>query len=91
MADDVWDWCEKTSARGRTVTVKVKWQNFQICTRARTLPSPIADRASLREHSVALVRTVYPIRTGIRLVGVTLSQFRRHEEPEVSLFRQAAG
>lgn len=88
MADDVWDWCEKTGARGRTVTVKVKWQDFQTCTRSRTLPSPVADRESLREHSVALARTVYPIRTGIRLVGVTLSQFRRHEEPEVSLFSQ---
>ncbi len=25
MADDVWDWCEKTGGRGRTVTVKIKW------------------------------------------------------------------
>jgi len=24
MANDVWDWCEKTGGRGRTVTVKVK-------------------------------------------------------------------
>ncbi|MCB8883352.1 DNA polymerase IV [Acidisoma cellulosilytica] len=90
MADDVWDWCEKTGARGKTVTVKVKWQDFEICTRSRTMPNPFADRGSLREHSVALVRSVYPIRTGIRLVGVTLSQFRRHDEPEASLFSQAA-
>ena len=86
MADDVWDWCEKTGARGRTVTVKVKWQDFQVCTRSRTLPTPVADPESLQDHSVALVRTVYPIRTGIRLVGVTLSQFRRHDEPKTSLF-----
>ena len=89
MADEVWDWCEKTNARGRTVTVKVKWQDFQIATRSRTLPNVIADRTSLREQSIALVRTHYPIKTGIRLVGVTLSQFRRHEEPEISLFSQA--
>jgi DNA polymerase-4 len=29
MADDVWAWCEKTGERGRTVTVKVKWADFQ--------------------------------------------------------------
>lgn len=86
MADDVWDWCEKTGARGKTVTVKVKWQDFQVCTRSRTLASPVADRESLREQSVALVKSVYPIRTGIRLVGVTLSQFKRHAELEASLF-----
>lgn len=89
MADDVWQWCEKTGARGRTVTVKVKWQDFQNCTRSRTLTSPVSDRASLQAHSLALVRSLYPIRTGIRLVGVTLSQFRRHEEPEISLFSLA--
>jgi DNA polymerase-4 len=29
MADDVWAWCEKTGARARTVTVKIKWADFQ--------------------------------------------------------------
>jgi hypothetical protein len=29
MADDVWGWCEKASAFGRTVTVKVcSWRRF---------------------------------------------------------------
>jgi DNA polymerase-4 len=35
MADDVWAWCEKTGARGRTVTVKVKWDDFQQSTRSQ--------------------------------------------------------
>ena len=38
MADDVWSWCERTGARGRTVTVKIKWADFQQCTRSRTCP-----------------------------------------------------
>lgn len=88
MVDDVWDWCEKTGARGRRVTVKVKWQDFRISTRSRTLANPVPDRASLQEHGIALVRSVYPIKTGIRLVGVALSQFRRHEAPETNLFSQ---
>ena len=29
MADDVWTWCEKANARGRTVTVKIKWADFR--------------------------------------------------------------
>ena len=75
MADDVWAWCEKTGARARTITVKIKWADFQQATRSRSLPSPVADRETLRRASLDLVRSVHPPRLGIRLVGVTLSNF----------------
>ena len=75
MADDVWAWCEKTGARARTVTVKIKWADFQQATRSRSLPSPVADHETLRRVSLDLVRWVFPPRLGIRLVGVTLSNF----------------
>ena len=46
MADDVWGWCEKAGTFGRTVTVKVKFADFQQVTRGRSLPTPIARRAT---------------------------------------------
>ena len=73
MADDVWAWCEKTGGRGRTVTVKIKWADFQQSTRSRSLGAPVDSRAVLHEASLALIRSVYPVPKGIRLVGVTLS------------------
>jgi len=79
MADDVWDWCEKTGARGRTVTVKVKWADFRQCTRSRSRAAPVSRREALHECSLALIRSVYPLRAGIRLVGVTLSGFQGDE------------
>jgi DNA polymerase-4 len=75
MADDVWAWCEKSGSRGRTVTVKVKWADFQISTRARSHPAPIGSRDALARASVELVRAVFPPTKGVRLVGVTLSNF----------------
>jgi DNA polymerase-4 len=87
MADDVWAWCEKTGARGRTVTVKVKWADFQQATRSRSLASPISDQHTLRRTNLDLVRSVYPPRTGIRLVGVTLSNF----EQEIALKDEQLG
>jgi len=75
MADDVWAWCERTGARSRTVTVKVKWADFQQSTRSRSAASAIGSRPMLREMSLALVRSLYPPRMGIRLVGVTVSNF----------------
>ncbi len=75
VADDVWAWCEKTAQRGRTVTVKIKWGDFQQSTRSRSFSSPLDSRAKLHEASLALVRSVFPPARGVRLAGVTLSKF----------------
>jgi DNA polymerase-4 len=75
MADEVWAWCEKANAFGRTVTVKVKFADFQIATRSRSFPSAIARHEALRQASITLVRMVLPATKGIRLLGVTVSNF----------------
>jgi DNA polymerase-4 len=72
---------------GRTVTAKIKFADFKIATRSRTLPGPVADRETLRTVAVELVRTVYPPRTGIRLLGVTVSNF---DAPETATAAQMA-
>ena len=76
MADDVWGWCEKTNCLGRTVTVKIKWADFQISSRSRSTEAPIETRAKLHELALELIRSVFPPPKAIRLVGVTLSNFR---------------
>ncbi len=75
MADDVWAWCERTGARGRTVTVKIKWADFQRSTRCQSFPSSVDGRTKLHEASLGLIRSVFPPPKGVRLVGVTLSNF----------------
>ena len=77
MAADVWAWCEKAGAFGRTVTVKVKFANFQQVTRSRSFPTAIAQHELLQQASVELVRTLLPTEKGIRLLGVTVSNFDR--------------
>jgi DNA polymerase-4 len=85
MADDVWDWAERTATSGRTVTVKVKFSDFRQVTRSRSVAAPVPDRAALHRIARDLVRTVYPPRAGIRLVGVTLSALAPASEPEEPL------
>ncbi len=80
MADDVWEWCEKTGGRGRTVTVKIKWADFQQSTRSQSLARPVDSRATLHEASLGLIRSVFPPLKGIRLVGVTLSNFAGQQD-----------
>ncbi|NIJ67055.1 DNA polymerase-4 [Sphingomonas leidyi] len=76
MAEDVWTWCDQAQEFGRTVTVKVKYGDFQIITRSRSLTAGLVDRReTLRDMSLALIRSVLPTPKGIRLVGVTVSNF----------------
>jgi DNA polymerase-4 len=76
MADDVWAWCEKAQAFGRTVTIKVKFEDFRQVTRSRSFSSSVARHDLLRQASVELVRTLLPTAKGIRLLGVTVSNFQ---------------
>jgi len=75
MADDVWAWCEKSRAFGRTVTVKIKYADFRQATRSRTLTANITSQETLRNVSLDLVRKIFPPEMGIRLLGVTVSGF----------------
>jgi DNA polymerase IV len=84
MADDVWAWCEKTNWRGRTVTVKIKWADFQIFTRSRSMEIPIQTREKLHQVALDLIRSVFPPPKGVRLVGVTLSIFRSQTASEAA-------
>ena len=84
MADDVWGWCEKARAYGRTVTVKIKYADFQQITRSRTMASFITSRDDLHAASIRLVRTIYPVSKGIRLVGVTLSSFDHNDAADAA-------
>jgi len=73
VLDDVWGYCERTGIAGRTVTVKVKYADFQIITRSRTLAAPVNSRAELEQTSVELVRQIFPLEKRVRLLGVSLS------------------
>jgi DNA polymerase-4 len=58
---------------GRTITLKLRYADFQTVTRSKTLPTPISDAASIEDAITALFDTLMPLRLGVRLLGATLS------------------
>lgn len=82
MADQVWDWCERTRTSGKTVVVKARYADFRIVTRSKTLGSAVASHADLVVVAERLVATLFPLRAGIRLVGVTLASLEGMAEAE---------
>jgi DNA polymerase IV len=90
VLEDVWSYCERTGIAGRTVTVKIKYADFQIVTRSRTLPQPVNSRRELEQTSIELVRQIFPLEKRVRLLGVSLSNMGPREdapptEPQLTL------
>jgi DNA polymerase-4 len=79
----VWDRAAKKGARGRTVTLKLRYADFRTITRAKSVSAPIVDGASLLAAGEAILAPLLPTEQGIRLLGLTLSKFEGEEdEPE---------
>lgn len=75
ICDEVWRRCAKHGARGRTVTLKVKYADFEQITRSKSLPRPFATVGEMSEATLTLLRNLYPFAKGVRLLGVTASSF----------------
>jgi DNA polymerase-4 len=82
LAAKVFSWCEKAGSFGRTVTVKIKYADFQQATRSRSFPGPVTDGETLRRVARDLIGSVYPLRAGVRLLGVSVSSFATAPPPD---------
>jgi DNA polymerase-4 len=72
LIDKVWRHCEDKGTRGRTVTLKVKFNDFEIITRSRSVPVGVSNRCDLESLSIALLQNEFPIPKPVRLMGVSL-------------------
>jgi DNA polymerase IV len=79
IVDKVWEYCEGSGLRGRTVTLKVKFANFQQITRSRTGQVQIATRSELEQLGNELLGSLFPVAKGIRLLGISLSSLGADE------------
>jgi DNA polymerase-4 len=85
LIDKVWRYCEDKSTRGRTVTLKVKFNDFEIITRSKSLPVGVSTRSELERLSVELLLLETPALKPVRLLGISLSTLRGECETEPQL------
>jgi DNA polymerase-4 len=82
ISHTVWRRIAEKEITGRTVTLKVKFRDFQILTRARSLDRAVAGREEFLDIGCALLRTLMPLAKSIRLLGLTLSNLSEGGEDE---------
>jgi DNA polymerase-4 len=64
---------EKSKFIGRTLTLKVKFADFEQITRSKTHPESLTDNDIIRQISVELINNLNVSEKGIRLLGLTVS------------------
>jgi DNA polymerase-4 len=88
LIDKVWRHCEDKGTRGRTVTLKVKFADFELITRGRTVAGAVSSRSELEDVSAELLKALFPIKKAVRLLGVSISGFIGENviSPQMPLF-----
>lgn len=77
LIEKVWTYCEDNGIGAKTVTLKVKYADFNQITRSRTVTAPLASPDALEEIVSQLLMAIFPTGKGIRLLGVILSSLER--------------
>ncbi len=92
IVDIVWERIERSQSKGRTVTLKLKFNDFRIMSRSKSLPAFVADKAEFHAVGHELLADVLPLPLPIRLMGLTLSSLegdgeeaKRRDEKEGQL------
>jgi DNA polymerase-4 len=83
---DVLDWMRRNDTYGRTLTLKVKYDDFQQITRSRTVDAPLTTLEDIMALLQSLLATTEAGKRKVRLLGVSLAKLedRKEKQPDNS-------
>lgn len=85
---------QRYGLKGRTITLKIKYADFQRITRSQSFPVPIGNFDTILNTAKQLLLTTEPENKPVRLLGITLSNFgeaiapgKQKDEGQLELFK----
>jgi DNA polymerase-4 len=81
IATYAWQRVERAEVMGRTVTLKVKYADFSICTRSKSFAGSVPDLATFTASGQSLLGSLHPLSKGIRLLGLGLHNLTEVNAP----------
>lgn len=63
----------KSGTKGKTITLKLKFEDFEVINRSKTLGHFVAEAKEIAQISMDLLARELPLKKGVRLIGLTLS------------------
>lgn len=85
IEEEVWARLQRARKNGRTLTLKIKFADFEQITRSKTFVDPIYSREFFHFSAVQLLQQEEPFVKGVRLLGLTISNFGEPEKGPVQL------
>ena len=61
------------------MTLKVKFADFELISRSRTVAGVVGSRSEFENVSAELLKALFPMKKAVRLLGVSISGFRLDE------------
>jgi DNA polymerase-4 len=79
IAGILWERIERSKVYARTITLKFKYADFEQHTRSKTITGFFETKNQLIDESKSLMKSEGGFIKGIRLLGLTVSNFRQEE------------
>ena len=83
IADEVAKRLQKSKVSGKTVTLKIKYSDFTLQTRSKTLPYYVSDASILLETAKELLYQE-KMKNSVRLLGISLSNLNTGKEKKMT-------
>jgi DNA polymerase-4 len=80
IARRVWERIEEEKFYGRTITLKIKYTDFEILTRSKTFPSPVDNFRFFWDTAKEMLKHIDTSRKKVRLMGLSISH---HEDTQL--------
>lgn len=80
IADILIDRMARSKTKGKTITLKLKYNDFEVINRSKTVGHFISDPNEVMQVSNELVIKELPAKKGIRLIGVAISNLESDQQ-----------
>lgn len=80
ILEQLWKRMSRVKAYGKTITLKIKFADFESITRSRTSQLPILEETLLAKISYEMLHALLPMPKGVRLLGIYLSNLSFEDE-----------
>ena len=80
IADAAWERIERSKSRGRTVTLKLRFADFQTLSRVRSVATVVESRVAVGKLGMDLLDALLPLPQPVRLMGLGLSSLEGEED-----------
>ncbi len=80
IIDQLWRRMERANAFGKSLTLKIKFADFESITRSRTSQLSVIEKKFLAKLSYEMLHNLLPMPKGVRLLGVSFTNLQFADE-----------